>query len=262
MSYPMSLKKSVLVSVAIIVSCALMVSIAVSALRMQRVASATPAPHGVAAILDAAGIVSTDQNESVLLELYTRHFEQRWLDLSSIRLSDVPEGYVDYHQMMGDETWTIEIPPAMDVAFIGRRPIFMPIYVVRDPSHSTRMVLPVYGEGMWETIHGFVALSADLNTITGVNFYHQKDTPGIGDKIQAPQWTALWPGKKLYDTDGAYRFSVAGGTRTSKTVTPFQVDGISGATKTTNGVSALIQYWFGVHGYELYLKKVRTEQTP
>ena len=111
------------------------------------------------------------------------------------------------------------------------------------------MILPVYGQGMWSTLYGFIALDSDLNTIAGITFYEQAETAGIGDQIlRAPTGRRAGWGKKLYDPEGTLRFRVS-----NQTVDPqsfeagYHVDAISGATVTTDAVSNLVTYWLGEH---------------
>jgi Na+-transporting NADH:ubiquinone oxidoreductase subunit C len=64
------------------------------------------------------------------------------------------------------------------------------------------MVLPIEGMGMWGTVYGFLALDRDGNTVRGLTFYEQKETPGLGGEIANPKWQALWVGRKAYDASG------------------------------------------------------------
>ncbi len=49
---------------------------------------------------------------------------------------------------------------------------------------------------MWGMLAGFIALDRDGNTVRGLTFYEQKETPGLGGEISNPKWQALWRGRK------------------------------------------------------------------
>jgi Na+-transporting NADH:ubiquinone oxidoreductase subunit C len=150
------------------------------------------------------------------------------------------------------------IPAENDVARLGRRSRFAIVYLVWDGDELGRLILPIHGQGMWSTLYGFIALEADLNTIAAVSFYEQAETAGLGDQITRPDWQARWTGKQIYDSSGAVRFRVAGSGVPERARN--QVDALTGATVTSDAVTALMAYWFGPHGYSTFLD--RLERTP
>jgi len=117
-----------------------------------------------------------------------------------------------------------------------------------------RIILPVYGQGMWSTIYGFLALENDLNSIADITFYEHGETPGIGDQILRPDWQARWRGRKLFDEQNQLRFRIVrGGINAESPNATYEVDGLAGATVTVNGVMNLVRYWFGPHGFAPFL---------
>ena len=82
---------------------------------------------------------------------------------------------------------------------------------------------------------------------------------GLGDQIEKEPWLSQWPGKKIYDEQGNPQIEVVRGSVQSGPDEIHQVDGLSGATLTANGVTYLIQYWTGSHGFGPYLAKVSSE---
>ncbi|MBE0406964.1 Na(+)-translocating NADH-quinone reductase subunit C [Psychrobacter sp. AOP22-C1-22] len=142
-----------------------------------------------------------------------------------------------------------------DPASIGRKPKYAKVYVKNDDAGDPEMVvLPIQGYGLWGTIYGFLTLEGDMNTIKGISFYEHKETPGLGARIEEPKWRAMWTGIHSYDESG----DVATGVATSGSRENW-VDGISGATLTSRGVSNMIQFWLGEQGYKPYLDHVREE---
>ena len=117
------------------------------------------------------------------------------------------------------------------------------------------VVLPIQGYGLWGTIYGFLTLESDMNTIKGISFYEHKETPGLGARIEEPEWRAKWSGIHSYDENG----NVATGVTKAGTPKENWVDGISGATLTGRGVSNMIQFWLGEQGYKPYLDTLRKE---
>lgn len=224
--------------------CALVVSLAVWWLRPVQLALV--ATDYTRAILEAAGVATADE---VLTdrELARRFlsFEARMVDLENHGFSDSmdPATY-DFRTQLN--------------AGLQTKPRYMPLYLRREKGRVSGAVLPLVADGMWSTIHGFVALEADFSTISGVNFYEHGETPGIGDRIQSPQWQARWVGKQLYSEDGSFRFQIR--TNPDPALAPFSVDAISGATVTVSAVSQAMSYWFGSDGYGPVLKALREEQ--
>jgi len=98
-------------------------------------------------------------------------------------------------------------------------------------------------------MYAYVALDADLNTIRGISFYEHGETPGLGGEIENPNWQAGWKGKRVYDADDAVVLQVVKSGKTDGVSAEHRIDGISGATMTGNGVSAMLQFWFGENGF-------------
>ncbi|MBT5436626.1 MAG: FMN-binding protein, partial [Methylococcales bacterium] len=78
-------------------------------------------------------------------------------------------------------------------------------------------------------------------------------------EVVNPAWRALWKGKQLYNAESIPVLRlVKGVVDVSRPGAEHQVDGLAGATLTSNGVSNLIRYWMGNEGFAPYLNKVRT----
>ncbi|MGM8901092.1 FMN-binding protein, partial [Psychrobacter sp. 1Y4] len=87
------------------------------------------------------------------------------------------------------------------------------------------------------------------------SFYEHKETPGLGARIEEPEWRAKWNGIHSYDDSG----EVATGVTKAGNSKENWVDGISGATLTSRGVSNMIQFWLGEQGYKPYLDMLREQ---
>jgi Na+-transporting NADH:ubiquinone oxidoreductase subunit C len=152
-----------------------------------------------------------------------------------------------------DPALSIALPPEADVAGIRRRANFAPVFLLPGPKKPTLIVLPVHGVGYQSMIYAFLALEPDANTIAGLTVYDQAETPGLGARIQDPAWQALWSGKRLADESGDLRISVV----RERAQGPYEVDGVSGATRTGNGVANMLHFWLGDYGFGPFLDNLK-----
>lgn len=114
-------------------------------------------------------------------------------------------------------------------------------------------IVAVRGNGLWDEIWGYIALENDLNTIAGASFDHKGETPGLGAEIKDnKKFPASFKGKKIYNESGEF-VSVLVKKGGAEEGNPHQVDGISGATVTADGVTVMLKK--GIKYYEPYLKK-------
>lgn len=105
---------------------------------------------------------------------------------------------------------------------------------------ETKYILPLSGKGLWGGIGGYLALDADKNTIYGVNFNHESETPGLGAKIVELPFREQFEGKHIRNAEGAV-VSVAVLKAGKHADGQEQVDAISGATITSSGVSTMLE---------------------
>ena len=140
---------------------------------------------------------------------------------------------------------------------IFRLPKQAKVYKVQKDGKTQAVILPIQGYGLWSVLYGFLAVGADGNTLQGITFYQHGETPGLGGEVDNPKWKALWPGRKAYDASGKAAIRVIKGQAGAPDADPHSVDGLSGATITSNGVTNLVQFWLGEHGYGPFLGKLR-----
>ena len=106
---------------------------------------------------------------------------------------------------------TSRVAPPND-AGIGRLPNLGVVYFIMKARRPVeQVVLAVEGLGMWGTVYGFLALDRDTNTVRGLTYYDQKETPGLGGEIGNPKWQALWRGRKGFDDQWNARITVIKG---------------------------------------------------
>jgi Na+-transporting NADH:ubiquinone oxidoreductase subunit C len=147
-----------------------------------------------------------------------------------------------------------------DLAGLRRLEKYSLVYLVKDEDKTTQVILPVRGKGLWSTMYGYVSLDADLTTIRGISFYEHGETPGLGGEIENEKWLAGWQGKKMYSPENNLALQVVKGKApTTGKNAQYQVDGLSGATMTADGVNDLMHFWFGEHGFKPFLGRVKNE---
>ncbi|NND06202.1 MAG: NADH:ubiquinone reductase (Na(+)-transporting) subunit C [Saprospiraceae bacterium] len=142
----------------------------------------------------------------------------------------------------------------VDMAKEKKKPVperKFPIYVYDAPDGKIYIV-SVRGSGLWDEIWGNIALEDDFNTVAGAAFDHKGETPGLGAEIKDnPNFADQFEGKKLYGEGGEFT-SIAVVKNGASGV--HQVDGISGATITGNGVEDMLE--LGIKYYEPYFEKI------
>lgn len=110
---------------------------------------------------------------------------------------------------------------------------------------QTKYVIPVYGMGLWGAINGYVAINADKSTVFGTYFDHDSETAGLGAEIKDNRaWQNQFQGKKLFAQD-PHKIALAVSKKVEDPAT--QVDGITGATLTSNGVTEMLQTCLGAY---------------
>ena len=114
----------------------------------------------------------------------------------------------------------------------------MEVYVA-NLNGAVKYILPLSGKGRWGGIGGYLALDEDKNTIYGVNFNHESETPGLGAKIVEMPFREQFEGKHIRNAEGQV-VSVAVLKKGNMAEGQEQVDAISGATITSSGVSTML----------------------
>ena len=174
------------------------------------------------------------------------------------------EGVHDVSTYDARKTAVTEEIPAGALPQITSRELFSFVYKVSNSrGELDQVILPIYGKGLWSTLYGFIAIDADGVTIRGITFYEHGETPGLGGEVDNAEWKARWSGKQAFGEVAGrpIRIKVSKGQVNPDSETaPFEVDGLSGATITSNGVTSLVQYWLGPHGFGQYLENVRDGQ--
>jgi Na+-transporting NADH:ubiquinone oxidoreductase subunit C len=99
------------------------------------------------------------------------------------------------------------------------------------------VAVPFTGMGLWGVIKGVLALQPDLRTIRAISFYQQEETPGLGGEIASDWFRRQFENKQLASADGKAGFRVL---KPGGLAGPTEVDGISGATMTSQRVELML----------------------
>ena len=124
----------------------------------------------------------------------------------------------------------------------------LPVFVANIDG-ATKYILPIYGNGLWGPLWGYISLNEDKNTVYGTVFDHKGETPGLGAEITTPHFQTQFEGKMIFDNSQLVSILVKkGGGATGA----HEVDAISGGTITSKGVETMIKNYLTC--YESFLK--------
>lgn len=240
-----SIRNTLTVAIGLSIVCSLLVASAAVLLKPKQLENAER--YRQAIILEVAGLHEPGAD---IASLFAK---------IEVRVVNLADGlYVDSIDALEKDA-DVVIPEEFDLAQIHRRSSHAPVYILRANGGIDQVILPVYGAGLWSTMYGYVAVAGDGMTIRGLRFYQHGETPGLGDRIDDTEWRAQWAGKRLYDDRGLPRIEVTRGVAQPGDAAMYQVDGISGATLTGRGVTNLVRYWTGAHGFGPYLTRIQDE---
>ncbi len=245
---------TLIVAFALCIVCSVVVSVASVSLKPMQ--EANKAKDFKSNILQAAGLFEPGQSVAEQFE----KVETRIVNLSSGKFSDEvdPETY-DQRKASKDPSMSEAIPASDDPAKVKRLEEYAEVYLANDGKGGKILILPVRGYGLWSTLYGFLAIESDWNTIVGLGFYEHGETPGLGGEVDNPRWKALWDGKQIFNDKGEVAIQVIKGAVDGNTPNAeHKVDGLSGATLTSRGVSNLVQFWLSEQGYGRFIKNLKS----
>ncbi len=213
-------------------------------------------------VLAAAGMIEAGKKPSVAeVDQMFERIKPVVIDLQSgVEAPDIDPATFDQQRAKKDPATSREAPK--NRSRVLRLPLHALIYqVIGEDGQVEKLVLPIEGYGLWGTLYGFIALADDTTTVEGLTYYAHIETPGLGAEVDNPRWKALWVGRKAYDENWQPKLTVIKGRAGPAAEDPYRVDGLSGATLTTNGVREMLVVWLGPDGFAPYLKKFRQERS-
>jgi Na+-transporting NADH:ubiquinone oxidoreductase subunit C len=256
-----SIKKTLFIALGVCVVCSILVSTAAVMLNSRQ--ENNKERDKIKNILMVADLYDENTN---IEEVYKTRVIPKIVELrtGNILTKEIWTGTLDFENFTKEgfknSEFSRAIPMEDDIAKIRKIPDYILVYFIKESDSFSKIVLPVYGTGLWSTMYGFVALKRDLRTISGFTFYEHGETPGLGGEVDNPKWKALWKGKYAFDENNKLKIEVIKGrVDQSKPEAKYQIDGLSGSTITTRGVHNLIRFWLDIQGFGPFIKKLRKE---
>lgn len=182
-------------------------------------------------------------------------FEPKIVDLSTGEFTDQFDPATFDDRAAKDDP-ELSVALTDDPAGLGRKAKYATVYLLRDEAGEIdKVVLPISGYGLWSTLYGFIAIEEDGNEIFGLQFYEHGETPGLGAEVDNPRWKGLWRGKYIEDESGELQIQVA--KNPGAAGEEYHVDGLAGATLTSDGVSNMVKFWLGEAGFAPFLDNLK-----
>lgn len=190
-----------------------------------------------------------DMPDDKILDIFENSVEQKVVDYDG---NEVSSDDVEARGYKGGKAEHVKMDKEKKKAEQDR---IFPVFIY-ESNGETFYIVSVRGNGLWDEIWGNIALKSDFKTVAGASFDHKGETPGLGAEIKDnPSFSAQFKGKKIYNEEGEYTSVVVrkGGAKNPT----YEVDGISGATVTCDGVTKML--YNGIEYYHPFFKNVKSE---
>lgn len=258
MSNNESVQKTFIVAFLLCLVCSVIVSTAAVMLKPAQVAN--KAKDFKVNILKAGGLYEQGVADGKTPDEMFDNVTTKLVDLKTGKYTDaVDVDSYDQRKAGKDPQLSDALSSENDLAKISSREKYAKVYLILNGDQVEKVILPIKGYGLWSTMYGFLSLESDFNTVSGLTFYEHGETPGLGGEIDNPSWKALWSGKKVYGENQQVDLTVIKGKVGSNTANPeYKIDGLSGATLTSNGVANLVKFWMGDMGYSKFLTNLKS----
>ncbi|WP_017430168.1 Na(+)-translocating NADH-quinone reductase subunit C [Vreelandella jeotgali] len=250
-----SIKKTLIVAFALCIVCSVIVSTAAVALRPQQ--QLNQELDRKTNILNVANLYSEGTDVE---KVFNNKMQARVVDMRTGEYTDEfdPDTF-NHFEAASDPATGRTLSGPEDIAGLSRVENYTTVYLVGDPDDPDQIVLPLRGQGLWGLMRGFLSVKGDGNTLQSITYYELSETPGLGAEVNNPRWQALWEGKKIYDEKGDLSPAI----HLSKSASgDNEVDALSGATLTSNGVTNMLQFWLSPEGFGEYLARFRSGTSP
>ena len=256
-----AMKNILFVALSVCFVCSVVVSGAAVSLKPERLANKELDRNKN--ILIAAGLFEKGVTQDSEVEGLFKSFEIGVVDLQEQRLLTADEveqtkinfDRYDQRKAAKDPTMSVALNTVEDIASISTRADYSIIYLLKREGELQRIVLPVHGYGLWSTLYGFISVQADGNTSRELPFMSIRKQQDLVVK-----W--IIQDGRVCGLERKYMMRTSSDPRGHKgSVVPglssrLCVDGLSGATLTSRGVSNLLEYWLGNAAFGPVLKEL------
>lgn len=201
----------------------------------------------------AAGGYADELEEGASEEELFSNFEMKMVNIDTGEFtSEINAEEFNPKDARDNPDMLVDIPAASDVAGMKQRLKYARVFV---DTTNGQVVLPINGPGMWGPMYAYIGVQDDGTTVSGLKFYQQAETPGLGDKIAKPGFSNQWVGKKLYNDSGSLAINIVKNGKYDAEAEDaiHTIDGLAGATVTSDKAQAIVEYWFSDHGYGKFL---------
>ena len=179
-------------------------------------------------VLRAIGLDISEFNNSNIDNYFSQNIDTLIIDLEGIISNDLSIQDLD----------EIENNKSGEIKYFNKGNEYLPVY--KDNNNKV-LVVPISGKGLWSTLFGYFAIDSDnYSTVKGITFYKHKETPGLGGEVSKKWFQNNFIGKEIYKNGQLVSVNVAKAGYADKN-NLYEVDGISGATITSNGVSTFLK---------------------
>jgi len=211
-------------------------------------------------VLTVAGLMKDGERltREEIASAFETNIQQKVIDLKTGEVQPEIDG-TSFDQQSAAKDPETSYPAPENPAKVRRLPNDALVFDVIEQEELKALILPIEGYGLWGTLYGYIALAPDARTIVGITFYSHKETPGLGGEVDNPRWKARWPGRLAFNDRWKPVIAVKKGAAGSVEEDPYSVDGLSGATITSRGVTSLVRFWLGDDGFGPYLASYRAD---
>ena len=179
-------------------------------------------------ILSAIGVDADNFSILDIDQYFTKNIDTLIINL---------EGDVAYNLSIHDLD-EIENKQTGEVEYFHNTKEFLPIY---NEKIKNVIIIPISGKGLWSSLFGYCAIDANnFSTVKGITFYAHGETPGLGAEISKEWFQSNYIGKEIYSGEELLSINVTKAGLADKS-NLYEVDGISGATITSRGVTELLK---------------------
>ena len=192
-------------------------------------------------ILTVIGKQIDTLNDDEIINIYENNIFPALIDLKGNYIKDIPHVFLKQ----------IENKQTGEIKYYYDNKEFLPFYLAEK---EKSIIIPVSGKGLWSTLFGYFALDSDnYSIVKGITFYQHGETAGLGGEISKDWFKNSFKNKEVYTKEHILCSIQVKKAGTADNDKPHEVDGISGATITSNGVAELLKR--DLKRYEPYFLK-------
>ena len=179
-------------------------------------------------ILQSIGIETVGLSSEMIISKFNFNIKEQVINIDGMIVNDIL--HKDLEKNINRRSG--------DTEYYNENNKYFPLFISET---MNSIILPISGKGLWSSLFGYVAInSKNYSTVNGITFYAHGETPGLGAEISKDWFKSNFVGKEIYNGGTLVSVRVAKAGMANKS-SSYEVDGISGATITSNGVEELLK---------------------